>query len=251
MKKGRATRRKEQKGPKRQAGGSQQSDLIVSKFPDAMAPTTAAAAAAADCSIKGYQTPTMVHGAPLSMAYKPVMPQVPESAVAVAASYPAFPQGQPAQMASQSTQSTQSIQSTQSGAGKPTKVVLQSKSKTVHLTPKGATPSAASASATSAASASASASVASVASDSTTASATLAKKGHATKRSRRITLGLQALKKRQTRAQKIQVEVKDMPIAKVREHLIAKKLIKPTSKAPEKVLRQMAVDAHIVAGKGL
>ena len=207
----RGTRRKEQKGPKRQKGGSQQSDLIVSKFPDAMAPATAAAAAAADCSIKGYQTPTMVHGAPLSLAYKPVMPQVPESAVAVAASYPAFPQGQPAQT------------TTQSGAGK---VVLQSKSKTVHLAPKGSSAS----SATVAAS---------------------AKKTHATKRARRITLGLQALKKRQTRAHKIQTDVKDMPIAKVREHLIAKKIIKPTSKAPEKVLRQMAVDVQIVAGKGL
>ena len=212
MKKGRGTRRKEQKGPKRQKGGSQQSDFIVSKFPDAMAP---ASAAAADCSIKGYQTPTMVHGAPLSMAYKPVMPQVPESAVAVAASYPAFPQGQPAQMTQQS------------GAGK---VVLQSKSKTVHLAPKGAVSSASASSATVAAS---------------------AKKGHATKRARRITLGLQALKKRQTRAHKIQTDVKDMPIAKVREHLIAKKIIKPTSKAPEKVLRQMAVDVQIVAGKGL
>jgi len=212
-KKGRATRRKEQKGPKRQKGGSQQSDLIVSKFPDAMAPASAAAAAAADCSIKGYQTPTMVHGAPLSMAYKPVMPQVPESAVAVAASYPAFPQGQPAQMTQQS------------GAGK---VVLQSKSKTVHLAPKGIVSSASSATV-----------------------AASAKKGHATKRARRITLGLQALKKRQTRAHKIQTDVKDMPIAKVREHLIAKKIIKPTSKAPEKVLRQMAVDVQIVAGKGL
>ena len=219
MKKGRGTRRKEQKGPKRQKGGSQQSDLIVSKFPDAMAPATAAAAAAADCSIKGYQTPTMVHGAPLSMAYKPVMPQVPESAVAVAASYPAFPQGQPAQMTQPSTQT---------GAGKPSKVVLQSKSKTVHLAPKGI--------------------VSSVSSATVAASA---KKGHATKRARRITLGLQALKKRQTRAHKIQTDVKDMPIAKVREHLIAKKIIKPTSKAPEKVLRQMAVDVQIVAGKGL
>ena len=210
MKKGRATRRKEQKGPKRQKGGSQQSDLIVSKFPDAMAPTTAAAAAAADCSIKGYQSPTLVHGAPLSLAYTPVMPQVPESAVAVAASYPAFPQGQPA---------------TQSGAGKPSKVVLQSKSKTVHLTPKGTVVAA--------------------------ATAASAKKGSVTKRARRITLGLQALKKRQTRAHKIHADVKDMPIAKVREHLIAKKIIKPTSKAPEKVLRQMAVDVQIVAGKGL
>ena len=213
----RGTRRKEQKGPKRQKGGSQQSDLIVSKFPDAMAPATAAAAAAADCSIKGYQTPTMVHGAPLSLAYKAVMPQVPDSAVAVAASYPAFPQGQPAQT------------TTQSGAGK---VVLQSKSKTVHLAPKGTA-----------------ASVASVASASTVAAS--AKKGSVTKRARRITLGLQALKKRQTRAHKIQTDVKDMPFAKVREHLIAKRIIKPTSKAPEKVLRQMAVDVQIVAGKGL
>ena len=214
-KKGRATRRKEQKGQKRQKGGSLQSDLIVSKFPDAMAPATAAAAAAAECSIKGYQSPTLVHGAPLSMAYKPVMPQVPESAVAVAASYPAFPQGQPAQT------------TTQTGAGKPSKVVLQSKSKTVHLAPKGT----------------AIATVATVAAS--------AKKAHATKRARRITLGLQALKKRQTRAHKIHADVKDMPIAKVREHLIAKKIIKPTSKAPEKVLRQIATDVQIVAGKGL
>ncbi len=212
-KKGRATRRKEQKGQKRQKGGSLQSDLIVSKFPDAMAP-----AAAADCSIKGYQSPTLVHGAPLSIAYKPVMPQVPESAVAVAASYPAFPQGQPAQTA------------TQTGAGKPSKVVLQSKSKTVHLAPKGTAVAAVAAAASSASS---------------------AKKAHATKRARRITLGLQALKKRQTRAHKIHADVKDMPSAKVREHLIAKKIIKPTSKAPEKVLRQIATDVQIVAGKGL
>ena len=210
----RATRRKGQKGSKRQKGGSLQSDLIVSKFPDAMAP---AAAAAADCSIKGYQSPTLVHGAPLSMAYKPVMPQVPESAVAVAASYPAFPQGQPA---------------TQTGAGKPSKVVLQSKSKTVHLAPKGTA-------------------VAAVTAVTAVATASSAKKAHVTKRARRITLGLQALKKRQTRAHKIHADVKDMPIAKVREHLIAKKIIKPTSKAPEKVLRQIATDVQIVAGKGL
>ena len=187
------------KGPNGQKGGSFQSDLIVSKFPDAMAPSSDTG-----CMAKGYQTPTAVHGAPLSMAYKPVMPQVPESAVAVAASYPAFPQP------------------TAQTGGKATKVVLQSKSKTVHLAPKGLalTPEP-------------------------------PKKGHATKRARRITLGLQSLKKRQTRAHTIQTEVKDMPIAKVRELLIAKKLIKPASKAPEKVLRQMAVDAHIVAGKGL
>ena len=195
-----ARRPRTKRAARGQKGGSLQSDVIISKFPNAMAP-----AAEATCSIKGYQTPTVVHGAPLSMAYQPVMPQVPQSAVSVAASYPAFPQGQPAQMGGKSVDKSVS------------KVVLQSKSKTVQLGPKGAPKG-------------------------------IAPKGIVPKkRTRRITLRLQAVKKSQTRTNKIQAAVKDMPIAKVREHLISKNLIKPTSKAPEKVLRQMAVDAHIVA----
>ena len=110
------TKRNRQKQKQTQEGGSVQSDFIVSKFPD---PFTAGS----DCAIKGYQAPTAVHGAPLSIAFKPVMPNVPESAVSVAASYPAFPQGQPAQ------------QGQQAQAGGAPKVVLVpgTKPKTVHL----------------------------------------------------------------------------------------------------------------------
>ena len=54
-----------------------------------------------------------------------------------------------------------------------------------------------------------------------------------------------------TRAKKLRDKVKDIPIDKLKEELIKKKLIKPTSKAPESVLRQIATDAHIVAGKAL
>jgi len=208
-----ARRPRTKRAARGQKGGSLQSDVIISKFPNAMAPT-----AEATCSIKGYQTPTVVHGAPLSMAYQPVMPQVPQSAVSVAASYPAFPQGQPAQMGGKSGDRQSVDKSVDKSADKSVpKVVLQTKTKTVQLGPKGAPKG-------------------------------TAPKGTAPKkRTRRITLRLQAVKKSQTRTNKIQAAVKDMPIAKVREHLISKNLIKPTSKAPEKVLRQMAVDAHIVA----
>jgi len=200
------------KATKTQRGGSLQSDVIVSKFPDAMAPSSDTG-----CMTKGYQTPTAVHGAPLSLAFKPVMPQVPESAVALAASYPPFPQGSPSIVTPGTAASTTGPQV---GGKVEKKVVLQSKSKTVQLVPKKGEHTASHAKPT-------------------------------TRKTRRITLGLQALKKRQTRAHKIQADVKEMPIAKVREHLVTKKLIKATSKAPEKVLRQIAIDAQIVAGKGL
>ncbi len=72
-----------------------------------------------------------------------------------------------------------------------------------------------------------------------------------TKKSRKVTLGVKALHKRMTRAKKMTRKVKEMSLTQLREHLIQKKLIKPTSKAPEAVLRQMAADAQIVAGKAL
>ena len=72
-----------------------------------------------------------------------------------------------------------------------------------------------------------------------------------TKKSRKITLGIKSLHKRMDRAKKMTRKVKEMPLEKLREHLIQKKLIKPTSKAPESVLRQIAADAQIVAGKAL
>ena len=73
----------------------------------------------------------------------------------------------------------------------------------------------------------------------------------ATRKVRKLTLGVSSLHKRMTRAKKMHKTVKDMPLDKLKEELIKKKLIKATSKAPESVLRQIAADAQIVAGKAL
>jgi len=80
---------------------------------------------------------------------------------------------------------------------------------------------------------------------------TTTQKKSQTKKSRKVTLGVSSLHKRLTRAKKMTKKAKEMPIEKLREHLIQKKLIKPTSKAPESVLRQIAADAQIVASKSL
>jgi hypothetical protein len=80
---------------------------------------------------------------------------------------------------------------------------------------------------------------------------TLPHKKSQTKKLRKVTLGVSSLHKRLKRAKKMTKKAKEMPIDKLREQLIQKKLIKPTSKAPESVLRQIAADAQIVAGKAL
>lgn len=72
-----------------------------------------------------------------------------------------------------------------------------------------------------------------------------------TRKNRKITLGLSTLHKRVTRAKKIREQVKEIPLADLRKELIKRGLIKDTSKAPESILRQIAADAQIVAGKGL
>ena len=76
-------------------------------------------------------------------------------------------------------------------------------------------------------------------------------KKNQTRRARKITLGVSSLHKRMTRAKKMHKKVKEMPLEELKKQMIAKKLIKPTSKAPESVLRQIAADAQIVAGKAL
>ena len=68
------------------------------------------------------------------------------------------------------------------------------------------------------------------------------------KKTRKIILGLVSLKKRQTRAHKVRQKIKEMPLDKLREHLIKKGLIKATSKAPESILRQIAADTQIMNG---
>lgn len=76
-------------------------------------------------------------------------------------------------------------------------------------------------------------------------------KKHQTRKIRKVVLGVSSLHKRMTRAKKVQKKVKEMPLDKLKELLVSKKLIKPTSKAPESVLRQIAADSQIVAGKTL
>ena len=77
------------------------------------------------------------------------------------------------------------------------------------------------------------------------------KQKHYTKKVRKITLGISSLHKRMTRAKKVQKKMSDMPIDKLKEILISKKLIKANTKAPEAILRQIAADSHLVAKKVL
>jgi CCR4-NOT transcriptional regulation complex NOT5 subunit len=81
--------------------------------------------------------------------------------------------------------------------------------------------------------------------------ATSSSKKSQTRRVRHFTLGVSSLKKRMTRAKKMRKKVEEMSLDQLKELLIQKKLIQPTSKAPEQVLRQIASDAQIVAGKAL
>lgn len=71
------------------------------------------------------------------------------------------------------------------------------------------------------------------------------------KKTRKVTVGLVSMHKRVTRARKIRDKVKSMKYDELKAFLIRHKLIKPTSNAPESILRQIAQDAQIVAGKGL
>lgn len=77
------------------------------------------------------------------------------------------------------------------------------------------------------------------------------KKSETRKKNRKVLLGISSLHKRMTRAKKMHKKVKEMPLDKLREELINKKLIKSTSKAPEAILRQIATDAQIVDSKSL
>ena len=72
-----------------------------------------------------------------------------------------------------------------------------------------------------------------------------------TRKVRKITLGMKTMQKRLTRAKKIHTDVKEIPLSDLRKQLIQRKLIRETSKAPESILRQIAADSQIVAGKGL
>ena len=72
-----------------------------------------------------------------------------------------------------------------------------------------------------------------------------------TRKARRVLLGVKSLHKRMTHAKKMHKTVSEMPLDKLKEELVKKKLIKATSKAPESVLRQIASDAQIVSKNAL
>lgn len=76
-------------------------------------------------------------------------------------------------------------------------------------------------------------------------------KKHQTRKARKVTLGVSNLHKRITHAKKLHKEVKEMPLDKLREKLVKGGLIKANSKAPERLLRQMAEDAALVKNKAL
>jgi hypothetical protein len=76
-------------------------------------------------------------------------------------------------------------------------------------------------------------------------------KKHQTRKVRKVTLGVSSLHKRITRAKKLHKKVKDMPIETLKDKLIKGGLIKPNSKAPDHILRQMAADAEVVKNKAL
>lgn len=66
-----------------------------------------------------------------------------------------------------------------------------------------------------------------------------------------IKVSLTGLGKRMTRHKKIQKEAKALPLEKVKKILIEAKLIKPESKAPESMLRQIYADYQTLKNKAL
>jgi hypothetical protein len=72
-----------------------------------------------------------------------------------------------------------------------------------------------------------------------------------TKKARKIRVSLTGLGKRMTRHKSIQKEAKVMPIEKLKKILIEAKLIKPESKAPESILRQIYADYQTLKNKAL
>ncbi len=72
-----------------------------------------------------------------------------------------------------------------------------------------------------------------------------------TRKARKIRVSISGLGKRMTRHKKIQKEAKAVPIEQVKKKLIEVKLIKPDSKAPEQMLRQIYADYETLKNKAL
>jgi hypothetical protein len=165
----------------------------------------------------GYQSPTYSHanGAPISQAYRPVIPLQAQASIPVAAA--AAPTPQAFQYGGTTTHPTREVKVHL----KPRHSGGPASSRKVHLKAK------------------------------KTVAEASQKKLKSRHKTRKITLGLVSLAKRQTRAKKIKQKVAEMPLSELRTQLVKKGLIKEHSKAPESILRQIAADAQIVGGKGL
>ena len=72
-----------------------------------------------------------------------------------------------------------------------------------------------------------------------------------TREARKLTLRLASHTRRINRGRRLHNESREMPIEEVKTKLVAKGIIKPTSKAPEAVLRQLYADAMSIAEPAL
>jgi hypothetical protein len=72
-----------------------------------------------------------------------------------------------------------------------------------------------------------------------------------TRKAKKIRVSLTGLGKRITRHKKIQKEARSYSIEDIKKTLVAAKLIKPESKAPESILRQIYADYQTLKNKAL
>lgn len=72
-----------------------------------------------------------------------------------------------------------------------------------------------------------------------------------TRKAKKIRVSLAGLGKRITRHKKIQKEARSYSIEDIKKTLVAAKLIKPESKAPESILRQIYADYQTLKNKAL
>lgn len=70
-------------------------------------------------------------------------------------------------------------------------------------------------------------------------------------KARKVSLGITHLKRRVTRARRLNKLSKTAPLEQIRKELIASHIIKEDSKAPESILRQMYADAKLLTTKSL
>jgi hypothetical protein len=76
-------------------------------------------------------------------------------------------------------------------------------------------------------------------------------KPNQTRKARKIRVSISGLGKRMTRHKKIQREAKVVPLEQIKKKLVEVKLIKPDSKAPEQMLRQIYADYETLKNKAL